>query len=141
MANNLKIDFVGKKLVMDRTFAKNASNVRSEEYRLLTEAKANYPSYEIVTKTIARNSAKESYSGLTYAYMEDYIMTHEDPENVMKVLHEFEEMQLISRCHSKAFRYPTIKKWFLERYPEIVKFGMPKPSVVVPVESLYKKIG
>jgi len=61
---------------------------------------------------------------LTYQYMVDYIMTHEDCETAKAVLDEFEEMQLISQCHSKAFRYPTIKKWFLERYPEVRNFGV-----------------
>lgn len=33
-------------------------------------------------------------------------------------------MILISKCHSKAFRYPVIKAWFLDRYPEIKMFGL-----------------
>ena len=33
-------------------------------------------------------------------------------------------MKLISKCHSKAFRYPTIKAWFLDRFPEIKAFGV-----------------
>ena len=56
--------------------------------------------------------------------MEDYIAAHEDYETAKAVLDELEEMRLISQCHSKAFRYPTIKKWFLERYPEVRNFGV-----------------
>ena len=37
---------------------------------------------------------------------------------------EFEELKLISKCHRKGLRYPTIKKWFLETYPEIIEFGI-----------------
>ena len=33
-------------------------------------------------------------------------------------------MKLISQCHSKGFRYPVIKSWFLERFPEIKEFGV-----------------
>jgi len=33
---------------------------------------------------------------------------------------------LISQCHSQSKRYPVIKKWFLEKYPEVKKFGVPK---------------
>lgn len=29
-----------------------------------------------------------------------------------------------SKCHSQGKRYPSIKKWFLETYPEIAEFGM-----------------
>ena len=38
---------------------------------------------------------------------------------------EFAEKRLISECHSKCHRYPVIKKWFLEKYPEVAQFGMP----------------
>ena len=67
---------------------------------------------------------KECYKGLTYEYMEDYIQTHEPAATVDAVLDEFEEIRLISSCHSKAFRYPVIKSWFLELYPEIAQFGL-----------------
>ena len=43
-----------------------------------------------------------------------------------EVLKELAEMRLIAECHSNAHRYPVIKQWFLERYPEIAKFGLPK---------------
>ena len=55
--------------------------------------------------------------------MENYIITHEEGEKQIRLLEELAEMRLISECHSKAFRYPTIKKWFLNVYPEIVDFG------------------
>lgn len=125
MKNYLKVDYENNSLVMDRTFAKSAQIAGSNEYRILQEARASYPNYTVTVRHIKKNSAKECYNGLTYHFMEDYISTHEDPENVMAVLDEFAEMRLISQCHSKAFRYPTIKKWFLGKYPEIAKFGMP----------------
>jgi hypothetical protein len=40
-------------------------------------------------------------------------------------------MILVSQCHSKAFRYPVIKKWFLKKYPEIVKFGLPQKPIIL----------
>jgi hypothetical protein len=58
--------------------------------------------------------------------MEEYIMTHESRDTVRVVLDEFYEMQLIARAHSQAFRYPTIKRWFLQRYPEFLEYGMKK---------------
>ena len=62
--------------------------------------------------------------------MEDYIQTHEPAATVDTVLDEFEEMRLISSCHSKAFRYPVIKKWFLNKYPEVKLNGTNKKSLV-----------
>ena len=126
MKNWVKIDYTNRQIIMDRTFAKNAKIVGSEEYNRLQMARRDYAGFNVTTRTIRRNDKKERYDGLTYAYMEDYISTHEPPEKREAVLEELAEMRLISQCHSKAHRYPTIKKWFLNKYPEIVKFGMPE---------------
>ena len=123
MKNTVKIDMINCRLIMDRTFAKKASNVRSEEYEILQNVRRDYPNYEVVVRKIKKNPNKKTYSGLTYQYMEDYIRTHGTREEITKNLKEFEEMKIISQCHSKGFRYPTIKKWFLEKYPEIALFG------------------
>lgn len=122
MKNTLKIDFEAGKIVMDRTFARKCANTRSEEYAQLQSVRRDYPNFTVVTRTIKKNPSKETYAGLTYQYMEDYIITHEDEETVDAVLAEFSEMRLIAACHSKAFRYPTIKKWFLQKYPDISRF-------------------
>ncbi len=33
-------------------------------------------------------------------------------------------MRTIAQCHGYAFRYPAIKSWFLDQYPEIADFGI-----------------
>jgi len=124
MTNILKIDHVHGKIIMDRAFAKNAENTRSNEYAHLQSVRRDYPSYTVVRRQIKKNPHKECWKGLTYEYMEDYISTHESKEDVKRVLAEFEDLRLISQCHSKGRRYPTIKKWFLAKYPEIAEFGM-----------------
>lgn len=130
MKNTLRLDHAKKLVIMDKTFAKFAANTRSEEYAHLQQVRRDYPHYEVIQRTIKRNPNKECYHGLTYDFMEDYILTHGDAEMVRKNYDEFNEMLLISRCHSKQFRYPVIKHWFLEHYPEIVRFGMcGKPEV------------
>lgn len=123
MKNTLKIDFAKEKIIMDRTFAQKCTNTASKEYAQLQSVRRDYPDFEVVLRKIQKNPNKESYHGLTYEYMEDYISTHEPAETRQSVLNEFEEMRLISACHSKAFRYPTIKKWFLNKYPQISTFG------------------
>jgi hypothetical protein len=106
---------------MDRTFYKNSSNIRFEEYDMLQRARQDYPTYTPVIKRIKRNPDKETYRGLTYAYMERYIEGHANAEAIMA---EYKELRLISECHCKARRYPKIKKWFLKKYPEVEKFGL-----------------
>lgn len=131
MKNILKVDFEKKAIIMDRTFAKNCADTRSEEYAQLQRVRADYPSFTVSTRTCKKNPEKESYKGLTYAYMEHYILTHEDKDSVLEVLDEYNELRLIAECHSKSRRYPTIKRWFLAKYPEISEFGMLK----IPVEA------
>ena len=123
MKNTLRVNHANRVLVMDRTFAKNANNVRYEEYAILQRARQDYPAYAVVTRRIKRNPNRETYAGLTYQYMENYILSHEGVDTVEMVMAEYKELRLISECHCKARRYPAIKSWFLKKYPEIGKFG------------------
>lgn len=122
---DIRIDLKNDRIVITKKFAKLASRYGSKEYKQLRNARNDYPDFEVVMREIKKNPDKESYKGLTYAYMKDYIRTHEPRETRRKKSDELEELILISQCHSKAFRYPAIKKWFLEQYPEIEEFGMP----------------
>ena len=126
MKNTLRVNHTHRVLVMDRTFAKNANNVRYEEYAILQRARQDYPTYAVVTRRIKKNPSRETYAGLTYQYMENYILTHEGADTAEKVMAEYRELRLISECHCKARRYPTIKSWFLKKYPEIEEFGQKK---------------
>ena len=124
MKNTLKINHENKTIVMDRTFAKFAENTRSDEYSHLQEVRRDYPDYMVKTRTIKHNPEKETYKGLTYEYMEDYILRHESEENALAIIKEFNELRTISKCHKQGLRYPTIKRWFLNKYPEIVDFAI-----------------
>ena len=47
----------------------------------------------------------------------------------------YKELRLIAECHS--VRYPAIKKWFLETYPDVSKFGLElgeTDSQIIPVD-------
>lgn len=125
MKNTLKLDHAKRTIVMDRTFAKFAANTMSTEYAHLQTVRQDYPEYKVVMRQIARSKTKECYRGLTYEYMEEYIKTHGSKEECVTNLAEFKEKKLISLCHSTSRRYPTIKKWFLAKYPEVMEFGMP----------------
>lgn len=124
MTNYLRIDHEKKLLVMDKSFDKNSSYFGSHESQMLEEARRAYPTYSVTRREIKKNPNQEHYNGLTYEYMKWYIEIHEKGEALTKVLAEFEELLLISKCHSKGKRYPTIKKWFLEQYPAVKTFGM-----------------
>ena len=124
MKNSLKVNFLTGEIVMDRTFARLCANTNSIEYTHLQEVRRDYPEYKVVTRTIKRNPNKETYKGLTYEYMQDYILRHESEDTALEVIREFNELRTISKCHKHGMRYPTIKRWFLNKYPEIAEFGI-----------------
>ena len=55
--------------------------------------------------------------------MRNHIATHEPKDVVEEKVNAFDEMVYISKCHRGSLRYPTIKKWFLNEYPDVAKFG------------------
>ena len=126
MKNVLKVNHVDRTIVMDRTFARYYRDTMSEEYAHLQRVRGDYPMFAVVRRRIKKNTHQEHYAGLTYAYMEEYIRTHESKDTANEVLAEFQELKIISKCHSKSRRYAPIKKWFLEKYPAIEDFGKAK---------------
>lgn len=121
MTNYIKVNDKDRCLVMDRTFEKKSKIVGSEEYNMLQQARKDYPNYSVVRRQIKKKADQERYKGLTYEYMEDYILDHEPRATKNEVHDKFREMIDISKCHSR--RYPIIKSWFLEKYPEVKKYG------------------
>lgn len=122
--NPIKIDFAKGTITLSKTFANKAAVVTTKEFAQLANIKSLYPEYKIVIREIMHNPNKESYKGLTYDYMRKYIILHTTPNERSAAIAEFEEMILISQCHSQARRYPTIKKWFLDKYPKVAEFGL-----------------
>ena len=120
----IKINFAAKTITLSKKFADAASKVGTEEYRQLQNVREDYPSFEIAVKQIKKNSNKESYQGLNYAFIEMYIQTKPDAEAQMA---KYKEMRLISECHS--VRFPAIKQWFLTSYPEIKEYGKFSDSI------------
>lgn len=109
---------------MSRDFAIKASYYGTQEYEKLQSARCDYPNYTVVRKTIKKNSAKESFKGLTYRYMELYMDRYNAPKEIRK---DYEELRFQAKCHS--IRYQVIKRWFLEKFPEIKNWGKVKKEL------------
>ena len=122
--SKMKVFYAEGIIEMNTTFAKMTQNPLSDEYALLQKTRMENPTFTVRRRQIKANPKKDTYKGLTYEYMKDYIGTHEPEDKVDEVLAYFEELKLISQCHGKRLRYPTIKKWFLNRYPDVAKFGL-----------------
>ena len=70
---NITLNHEDKTITLTRKFAKLSSNPFSREGKQLTKVKKDYPDYEIVVREIKINTDKDTYEGLTYEYMRDYI--------------------------------------------------------------------
>lgn len=119
MKNWLKLDHEHGRIIMDRTFEQKSLNTMTAEYAHLQSVRRDYPTYTVIRRQIKKNPHKECYRGLTYAYMRTYIQKNDPAAEA-----ELDEQLFISECHSSGRRYPTIKKWFLDKYPAVMEFGM-----------------
>lgn len=108
---------------VNTVFAKMMMNALSDEYALLQKVRRDYPDFHVRTRKINTNPKKDTYKGLTYDYMRTYIVLHTPEENRDEAIKEFEDLIFTSKCHGIAYRYPTIKKWFLKKYPAVADFA------------------
>lgn len=134
MANGLKIVHEKNTIEMSKAFSKASGNPHSQEYVLLQRVRRDYPDYDLVTRSIKKKASQEHYAGLTYDYMETYIMSHGEMEERMANLKDFNQLRLIAQCHSKARSFPFIRSWFLDTYPEVKEFGTKVAKVEVEEE-------
>ena len=112
----ISVNFNNQTIVMTNAFAKKASDPRTAEHRQLKEMKKAFPTYTEVRHTI-KKTKKESYKGLNYDFMFDYINRYVEESKIEKAIEDLEEQIYLTKCHTSKF--PTVRKWFLETYPEI----------------------
>ena len=136
----VKVKYAKGVIEYNTTFARMMENPLSDEYALLQKLKMENPTFLVRHRRIKTNPKKDTYKGLTYGYMRDYIIHHTAPENEAEAVAEFDEMVLISKCHGKSLRYPTIKKWFLKEYPEVAQFGVEPEAVEDAAETQEQKV-
>ncbi len=120
--NTITINSNNRTIEMTKKYAAAASRYGTAEYRALQEARRDYPDFKVITKTVSKSS-KNTFSGLTYDYMEQYIKAHDESGKRMA---EFKDLRGLSEeakamC-SKPHSYLEVKRWFLKTYPEFETF-------------------
>ena len=115
-----------KKMAIEMTkkFAAAARKFGTKQYRDLQEARRDYPNFKVVTITRKDTGCQDTYKGLTYKFMEDYIQKHDDAEQ--SIMAEY----LTLRGQSEAakenllepYSYNEMKTWFLKTFPAIAEF-------------------
>ena len=128
---NITINSKKGTIEITKKFEKLASRFGSEEYKALQEARRDNPNYKVVIKTSSAKK-KESYKGLTYAYMEMYIKAHDDENN--SIMAVYEDLRAISveaqEALAESASYHEVKEWFLHQFPAIAKFHEKREAIL-----------
>ena len=120
----MKINYKNQTIEMSKKFAKAAEKFGSKEYKQLREARSDYPDFKVVTVSRKASGQKESYKGLTYSYMENYIKNHDDEKK--SIMAEYEMLRGLSAEAQEALAEPCsyieMKAWFMKKFPAIAEF-------------------
>lgn len=101
-----------------------ASRFGSDNYKALQEARRDYPGFTVTTITRKVNTQRETYKGLTYAYMERYIKAHDDEQETIWA--EYNRYRGTPICPDDEiptpYTYTQMKTWFLGKFEAVAKF-------------------
>lgn len=116
-----------KTITITKDFAKRANIINSDEYSALAQFRKDYPDYTIQKRTAAKNTNKNTHSGLTLAYMGRFI---EMQDNAAAALEAFERVKYLNEGHPAY--YAKVKAWFLAKYPDYADFN---PDIPAPAQN------
>lgn len=122
------VNHATKSIELSPTAAKAANKYGSDGYNLLRAILADFPGYEVDVKPQRKakrgGKAVDYLKGLNYDFMNSYISSHDNEDH--SIQEEFENLLARSdeakKNNSKPKGYGEIKKWFLEKFPEIEEF-------------------
>lgn len=110
------IDFINTTITGTQASFNKASKGFGPEYEELTAKMAAHPTFTLTVKEQKHKatSAKKTYEGMDFKFMEDYIATFEDAT----LAHEYESVkEMAKKCGTKT--YPLTKKWFLGKFSKM----------------------
>ena len=120
----MKINMFERTIVLTKKEMNAASRYGSVAYKELQNARRDNPDYRVVTVTKTVKTQRETYKGLTYAYMEKYIKTHDDAEETIWTEYMMYRGTPINPADELpvAYNYSQMKAWFLDKYEDVAKF-------------------
>ena len=121
---NITLNHKNRTIELTKKFAADSSHFGTDEYKMLQEARRDYPGYKVTVGKSKTKEQKNTFAGLDYAYMEKYIATHDDENN--SIMNEY----LMLRGKSKdameiqagSASFLEIRTWFLKTFPAIEEF-------------------
>lgn len=137
---NIQINHKNNTIEMTKKFYTESCKFGTEEYKMLQEARRDYPGYTPVVAKSKKSGADtlDIFKGLNLEYMELYIMKHDDEDK--SIMAEFKMMRAEDDASkavgAKSESFLTIREWFLDKYPEVREFHEKRGKIV---ENLRKK--
>ena len=111
--NAFTVNFFNKAITGTKAAFNKASKGEGAHYEELTRLMAQHPDFKLIVKEPEiHTEKKETYEGLTFALMKDYIGIQANADELMEV---FEEIKKFAK-EAKLSSYPITKKWFLEQF-------------------------
>jgi len=102
----------------------------TQEYFDLQEARKAYPTYKVVKVT--HKAPKSTFKGLTYSYMEKYILAHDDADK--SIMKEYlllrGETDEADEALAEPANYQEMKDWFLEKFPAVANFHKNRAELI-----------
>ena len=115
-AARFTLNFFDKTITGTKASFNKANKGFGPEYEELTAKMAAHPTFTLTVKEQKHKatSAKKTYEGMDFKFMEDYIATFEDST----LAHEYESVkEMAKKCGTKT--YPLTKKWFLGKFSKM----------------------
>ena len=127
---NIIINNKARTIEINKTFAALASRFGTQEYKDLKEVRNDYPSFKVVIT--AKKTARPKFKGLTYEYMEMYIIKHDDADKT--IMAEYKTLRAQTEEAEEALAvsasYTEIKNWFFEKYPAVAQFHKTRDQLI-----------
>ena len=109
---NMKIEVINETTArVSKAFEKNARIFGTPEYKLWREYLKEFPNATMTTKTIKKNTNKETHRNKTYKNMELFIEAQENSEVLKK---EFERQKKMSKIQTNP--YKAVLAWFCKEF-------------------------
>ena len=111
-----------------KAFEKQARIFGTPEYREWRAYRQDFPSTQMVTKTIKKNTSKRPTKNLTYKHMEQYMSVF---KNADELLAQFKVVKECSQQQPSPYKF--VLDWFKAQFPkykELPDFGNNAPKVI-----------
>ena len=109
----IKIDYIGKKIILTKAFVKAMDDFNSDEYKTYCSVTTQFPQFEVLGRTHKSPNKPNRNKNLTYKNMERYIKAN---DNSAECLEAFQKVKEAAATQPSCYQF--VREWFVKQYPE-----------------------